>query len=249
MLVDAVQAGEHRVDLAGERALGEVAVHPHSEVGERALHPFDHQRDALQGQLVRVRLGGALDLPGQLGHVGAAVLLGLLTAGARLDRLAELAHLAAGVVHVVLALHAVARPLEDPGQRVAVGGVARRGHGERPRGVGGHELHEHPLARRPAAELVARLQHGRQRVEVPGLGHEQVEEARPGDLDPLHGGAEPPAELVAQPLGDRARRLAQRGSQQHRRVGGVVAEVGARRAIEPAARSCGRRRPARRRRL
>ena len=51
-----------------------------------------------------------------------------------------------------------------------------------------------------------------ERVEVPGVGHEQVEEARPRDLDLLDRRAEPLAERLAQPLRDRPRRLAQRGA-------------------------------------
>ena len=44
--------------------------------------------------------------------------------------------------------------------------------------------------------------------------------------------AEPLAERLAEPLGDRARGLAERRRKQHRGVGRVVAEVGPRRAVE-----------------
>ena len=165
-------------------------------------------------------------------EVCAAVLLGLLAASARADRLAELEHLAAGVVDVVLALYAIAGPLEYSRQRVPVGRVAGGCHRDRTGRVGRHELDLHALVRVAGAEALARLAHGGDRLEVPGVGHEQVQKARAGDLDLLHRRSEPLPQGLAEALRDRPWRLTQRRREQHRGVGGVVAEVGPRRAIE-----------------
>ena len=69
--------------------------------------------------------------------------------------------------------------------------------------------------------------------EVPAVGHEQVEEARPRDLDLVHGRSKARAQRVAEPLRDRPRLLAQRGRQQQRGIRRVVAEVRLGRPLEP----------------
>ena len=234
MLVHAVEPAQRFVDRTRfvQRALGEEAVHPHPKAREALPHALEHQRDSLLGDLLRVGLGGAVDPVGQLAHIRAAVLLGLLAPGAGANGLAELAHLGAGVVDVELTLHLVARPLQRARQRIPVGGMASGGHGHGAGGVGRHELHLNARSRVAGAEALSRRAHRRQRLEVPAIGHEEIQKARAGDLDLVHRGAEPLPQDVAEALGDRPRRLAERGRQQHRRVGGVVAEVRAWRAIE-----------------
>src|SRR3954451_18216085 len=98
--------------------------------------------DAVAGERVEVHVGGALDLGGELGDVLAlvAVLGRLVTARPRLDRLGEPPDLAALVVEVVLAVDGVAGKREDPGERVAVRGVAAARRGQRAGRVGRDEL-------------------------------------------------------------------------------------------------------------
>ena len=152
---------------------------------------------------------------GQLDDViaGVAVLGRLLTrASARRSSAANSSHLGAGVVEVVLALDRVPAVLEHPRERVAVGGAAAAGGGHRPGRVGAHELDQDPLAprrlrcapsRSPAASS------GGDRLAVPAIGEEEVEEAgarRPRSA--RRSAAEGAIELGAQPLGDLARRRA-----------------------------------------
>src|SRR5439155_18319838 len=75
-----------------------------------------------------------------------AVLVRLLPMPTCLDRGAELLHLGAGVVVVVLALDLVACELEQAGHRVAVGAVPRRGDRDRAGRVRGDHLDLDPLA-------------------------------------------------------------------------------------------------------
>jgi len=214
----------------------EVAVVADAEALQRRAHLLEHELDALAGELLGGPVRGVRDARGEVGDVVAvvAVLRRLLPAGTGADRLAEAPDLAAGVVDVVLALDGVAGELEHPRERVAVGGVAARGDGDRPRRVRRHELHEDPLGRLgdAGAVRVAGVEDVGERVAHPGVGHEEVEEARTRDVD----AGDLPGELLgderAEALGDRARRLPERGREQHRGVGGVVAELGLRRALE-----------------
>ena len=84
----------------------------------------------------------------------------------------------------------------------------------------------------PGAEPLARAHDRGQGLQVPGVAHEQVEEPRARHLHAVDARAEPLAEVLPEPLGDRARGVLQRGRQQHRGVGGVVAEVGLAGAVE-----------------
>ena len=155
-------------------------------------------------------LGRAGDLRRQLADVVAdvAALGHLLAARPRADRLPELLDLGPGVVEVVLARHRVAGEAEHARQRVAVGGVAAAGRGQRARRVGRDELDVDPQRRRRAAAAVAVAgrEHPVERADVPGVGEEQVQEARAGDLDALERLAEAVAQRAAQPLGHLARR-------------------------------------------
>ena len=125
---------------------------------------------------------------------------------------------------------------QQPHDRVAVSAAATAADVQRAGRVGGDEL-DHDLLRgrgRLRAEVVAGGDQDGQRPPVPGVGEEEVDEAGAGDLDPVEApiAAEAAFELAAQALGDRARVVAQRPGEQHRRVGAVVAEVGLRRAVE-----------------
>ena len=165
-------------------------------------------------QLVRVRVGRAVDPLGQLGHVVAlvAVLRRLLAARARPDRLAEA--LAPGCRRRSRSTRARhggrrTRGCGRASRRRRRGGAARP---YRPGRVGAHELDLHALAaRRPRRSRSPASTSVGQRVEVPGVGHEQVEEARA--RRPRRARRSSPSRspsVVAEPLGDRARRLAQR---------------------------------------
>ena len=62
---------------------------------------------------------------------------------------------------------------------------------------------------------------------MPRVRQEHVEESRPGDLHPLDSIAQATGQLIAQPLADVARLVAEHWRQQERGVGRVVAEAGA----------------------
>ena len=119
-------------------------------------------------------------------------------------------------------------------------GVAERGAppcgGDRHRTgrVGAHELDQDSLgvAARGRPERVAGTEQRDGRLAVPAVGEEQVEESGAGDLDPLGARGQRGVELGAQPVGDLARRRAERRGEQHRGVRGVVAEPGLRGALE-----------------
>jgi hypothetical protein len=85
---------------------------------------------------------------------------------------------------------------------------------------------------RPRAEAVARVAGRRQGAPEPDIRHEQVQEAGPRHLDAVERVAEALAHDLAEPLGDRARRVPDDRGDQHRRVRGEVAEVGLGRAVE-----------------
>ena len=165
-------------------------------------------------------------------------------ARARQDRLAEPLHLAAAVVEVVLALDRVAGELEDPRERVAEGGVAAGGRGQRPGRVGGDELDLDALALRRPAPNASPGRRARRRPPRRYQASARNRLRKPGPATSTFSTlrAEPLLQRGAEPLGDRARRLAQRGREQHRGVGGVVAEAG----LLAAARGSGGRRRRRR---
>jgi hypothetical protein len=122
-----------------------------------------------------------------------AVLRRLLAAAARIDRRPEAIHLPAGVVEVVLLNHVVAGEAQQAGDRVAIGAVARRPHGERARRVRGDELDLDALRRargvRGASTVVAPGGEDLgDRLGVPGTGKEEVDEAWARDLDALDSG-------------------------------------------------------------
>ena len=151
--------------------------------------------------------------------------------------------LGAGVVEVVLARDGVAVVLEDPRERVAVSGVAPAGRDQH--GVGFAETNSSRIRSgllRPARrKSPARVKDVAQRVAMPGVGQEQVQEARTGDLKAVQGvRCERPGELVADPDGDVPWGLAELRRQQHRGVGRVVALAGALGALDPGGRHTAR---------
>ena len=79
-------------------------------------------------------------------------------------------HLPAGVVEVVLALHAVPRPLEEPGESVAEDGVAAVTDGERPGRVCAHELDLNDSATTHRQHAECRVVAQRSRLFVPEAG-------------------------------------------------------------------------------
>ncbi len=92
---------------------------------------------------------------------------------------------------------------------------------QRTGGVHAHELHDHALGRLglAAAVGVPGLDRAGERVAAPGVGHEQVEEARPGHVHALDLAGKALLHQAAEALGHGARRLAQGGRQQQGRVG------------------------------
>ena len=149
-----------------------VRVQPRQVLGqpllELALHRpgVEVDPEALERRLDPVAASAGTGSSGscrQLGDVVAlvAVLGRLLPAPPRLDGGAELLHLGAGVVVVVLALDVVPGELEQPRDRVAVGAVPRGGDDDRARRVRRDHLDLHPLLGRaeppPYASPAARI--------------------------------------------------------------------------------------------
>src|SRR5690606_6186785 len=104
------------------------------------------------------------------------------------DRLAEATDLPAGVVDVVLAGDLVAAALEQPAERVAVGGEPAVADVDRPGRVGRDELDLDALALPEVVAGVALLALGDdlgQDLVEPGGRQVEVDEPRARDLDPL----------------------------------------------------------------
>ncbi len=183
--------------------------------------------------LPHARHGVAVVL-GQLGDVvpEVAALRRLLAAATRLDGLAELVHLGAGVVVVVLARHVVPRVLEEPRHRIAVRPVPCRGDRDRPGRVRRDHLDLHPLGlvRETRSVAIARVEDLAQRFPVPGRREPEVDEARAGDLGALD--ALQRLCLGDQLFRDLARRLLALGSELERSVRRVVPVIAARRPLE-----------------
>ena len=237
LLLQQRQRVRHRARLAVvQRALIRPRVEAHAKARERGGELPDHDPHRRAAELRGIGAGGARHAVGEIGHVVAliAVLGDRLPARERPDRLAQLQHLRAGVVDVELAPDVVALQRQDPRERVAVGGVAGVTHVHRPRGVGGDELDQHPLGLccgRPRRDPRPRPASGPARGQ-PGVGHEQIHEARASDLEALEARPQPRLQRASQPLGELARRHAGSRGQQQRRVGGVVAELRPARALE-----------------
>ena len=196
------------------------------------------------------------DLSGQLGDVLAlvAVLGQRLAAGARADRLAEPQQLRAGVVEVVLARHLVAGELEQPGERVAVRGVAARS--PRSAGPSGWRRRTRRFTRsRSAAVPPPQSSPAASTCAAAAMYQASARKTfrNPGPATSTFSTRSPRRSLQrrAEPLGDLARRRLERRGEQHRGVRRVVAEAGLAAAARASAsrRRCRarRRRPRRRR--
>ena len=159
------------------------------EARQRLLHAPDHHRDRRSPQLAGIRSRRIGEARGELLDVVAAiaVLRDRLAAGERGDRLAQLAHLRAGVVDIELTRDLVAVEREHARERIAVGGVTGVTDVHRPRGVRRDELHEDPLGLpRPAGAIaLAGRECLPERAAKPGIRDEQVQEPRAGHLEAL----------------------------------------------------------------
>ena len=141
-----------------------------------------------------------------------------------LDGRAESIHLPAGIVEVVLALDLVTGEGQQARERIADRGVPSVADREGTGGVRGHELHLDPLARgRAGAVPVAVADDLPQDVVQPVIGGPQVDEAGPRDLRLLE------ERRGGKCVHDRGRRRpwigARSGGEDHRDVGGEVAEL------------------------
>ena len=135
-------------------------------------------------------------------------------------------HLAAGVIHVVLALHLIARHLEHVAQTGAEGRPTPMAYVEWAGGVGGNELDLHLLAQTLIAAAIGRaLLQDPRRDALPGHRFEkQVDEAGAGDFRLFQQGG------GRQRGDDRLRQFArvafQHPAQLHRHVAGEIAVTG-----------------------
>ena len=233
--------------VAVERALALPDVEADAEMGQRLLDPRpDPLRRPLPHDLHRVGVCGlrgaphvVRDLHREVAHVGAPVRL-LRQGLAPLDRhhrCAEVPHLGAEIVEVVLAGDRVARRLEHAAQEIAHERAARVADVERPGGVGRDELHVHSPRRRgrDAAPRCGARQDRREDVGERRVGDAQVEEAGRGDRDAPDEGVRT-ARLRVQLGGERFRDPKGRGpagpGQLHREVRGEVAVLGVGRTLD-----------------
>src|SRR5439155_3456957 len=184
-----------------------------AEALERLLDVLSHQVDGIPCLARELR-----DVVAPI-----AVLGRLLPTSRRLDGLAEPVHLRAGVVVVVLALDLVAGEGEQSRDGVAVGAVARRRDGDRPRRVRGHHLDLDPLLRLgPAtAGALAGVEDRAQSTREPGVGEKGVDEAGARDFGSLDVGQR--LSRLYELRGELARRLTPRAGELQRGVRRVVA--------------------------
>jgi len=192
------------------------------EALQRRLDPLEHLRHRVA--LLGRELGDVLPL--------VTVLRRLLPAPDRLDRLAELRHLCAGIVVVVLALDVVPGELQQARDRVPDRAVARRRDRDRAGRVRGDHLDLHLLRppRRAAAEPGSGLEHLPQGLAEPGGCEPEVDEAGAGDLCALD-------LLQVERRGSQLLPELARGSLAHRRelhrdIGRVVAMLGVVRPLQ-----------------
>jgi hypothetical protein len=191
-------------------------------------------RSEIRRGAFRQRIGVLLrctgDLRGEIGDVVALITAfgHLVPARSSSDRFPQQPDLVARVVEVVLAGHRMPVVLQDPRQRVPVGGMTPAGGDQGASRVGGDELDEDSLRgiRSPSAHPLSGLHDLRQRPSVPGIRQEQVEEPGPSHLGPFKTVAQRAAELFRQPRGDHPGRSAEDRSEQHRGVGRIVPLAG-----------------------
>ena len=200
------QNAHHPLELAilVQRSLREPVVIPDTHEGE-VLLGLGHNPLQPQGtQLVHGLLAGHLQEPAvmfagdlccEADHVRPVIALlrnGLIAAQrlgiTRIERLVEGAHAASGVVHIVFALHPIARGLQYRGQRVAQHRVAGRADMQRTGGVGANVLNLHlaPLAQRDVSICLACRQDLCYLRRQPCPAQTKVDEPRVGHLHPRH---------------------------------------------------------------
>jgi len=169
-------ARDHRVDVLVLVAVGRIGRQVREHLGGGAPQRLADAR----AQCVRHRQ-----------HVVAAIAVGRerqrLAAGLEVadpQARGQDLHLPSGVVDVVLAPDRVARGLEDPRQRVAIGGLAAVTDVHRAGRVSRHEFDQHAmrLRQRAAAPACAEFVHAREFLQVQVLGEPEVDEAGAGHL-------------------------------------------------------------------
>ena len=234
--------------VAIERALGLPDIESNAQPGERR---FDPGADLLGCPLAEDPGRLAVAVPGGLRHlvrhsrrevadVGAVVaVLGQRRAVEdRRDRRAEIAHLGAEVVEVVLARHGVAGRFKHAAEQVADEGAPRVADVEGPCRVGADELHVHVArgGRRHAAPGGGRGEDAADEVLEGGIGEAQVEESRGGHGrgrdDGGRAGRDAGVELRGQGLGDPQGRHPVRPRELHREIGRQVAMLGVGRSLD-----------------
>ena len=181
-------------------------------------------------------------LRGEIGHVVAlvAVLGERLAEAQRRDRCAEDADLAARIVEVVLARHALAAGLEDAAEQVADERAARIADVQRAGRIGRHELDvdRARLARRLCSGPTRRAPRGRRAMTSSRALSASVRFTKPGGATvALAIGVAPRrgrlgGQFRRQGRGDRERRHPVRAGQLHREVGGEVAVLLAGRSFD-----------------
>ena len=142
---------------------------------------------------------------------------------AGLDGFAEELDLAAGVVHVELARHLVSGPLQQRGDRVAERRAATVSHVQRPRRIGGDELHVDAERRRGPrpSPVSAGLDDLRQPLPDGSIGEPEVEESRARDFH-LRDAGRLGVDQFADARRERGGGLAQSLCKHERRVGSPV---------------------------
>ena len=242
-----------------EVALVELAVHLDAQAPERALDVGEdgvRRRVAERAELVALGERVAPGVAERARDVGDVVAAVAVVGEARRDHqavvqrlggrrrvheglvagahaLGQDAHLASGVVVVVLARDGVADPLQERGDGVAQDGVAAVADRQRAGRVGRDELDDGRLAGVRVGAPPGRA--GRQDVGEAGrevlAGEADVDKARAGDLDRLdERGVE--RQSGHERLGDGARRAAERLGEAERHVRGEVAVARVARRLE-----------------
>ena len=221
----AAGAPDRLLDVARvvERGLVRPDVHRDAEPRERRADEREHRLRARAGELGSRRVRTEARLLGDRNQVLALVtlLVRLFAPRPGQQRPAEVVHLRARVVEVVLAHDVVPGEREQPGEAVAVRRVAAGRDRQRAGGVGGHELDVDLEPLRSGAASESGLERRLDRLRVPRRRRAQVEEARAGDLGAGHPRARRGGR--AQGLRDLARGAAERPGEPQRERARVVA--------------------------
>ena len=182
--------------------------------------PLRHARAALLGEILAREVHQIL---ARIAVVGQTRRLTQLLQDARLERARQGLELGARVVDVELGGDLRALRAQQARERVADRGRARADDHERAGRVRGDELEPDAAAALAlaAAVGVARREDLAERPRTPRGRQEHVQEAGPGDLEPLD--LEERRKVLHDQLGDLPRRPPRRAREGQRHVGGVVA--------------------------